>query len=1078
MNWIGHWPQSWSLSARITLSTILFSSLLTLMMSALQLYMEYQRDHNTILSQFDQIGQGHLPSLTETVWVADRAIIESQLRGFLHGDIEALTVMDHGNIAWSVGEARSAETLQAEFQLLKHYHGQTQLLGTLQVTASLSNIHQRLIDKALFILLSNGIKTALVALFMLALFRRLVIRHLHHMARYTSEMALDHERAPLVLEDKIDHTDAMDTLVGAINLMRTNLGESYRCLRESENRNNILLQTSTDGIYGVDRDGRATFMNQAALDMYGYTEQELIGQQNHQRVHHSYANGSPYPRSRCRIRESMQYGKTVAVSDEWFWRKDGSGFPVEYTSAPIMRDGHVEGAVVIFRDVTIQRRLDTLLYTVAAGVSSEVGEAFFDSLVRSLADALNGDLAYLGIVNGSRTQMDVHTVYHHSGTTEPFSYPIAGTPCERVLQSHAPIYSDTLQADYPQATKLRQCGADHYIATPLSNLDGETIGVLVVVSEQPLPHISQTLSLLEIFGTRASVELQRMASEQDLKLAAIAFETNEAIMITDAQGIILRVNQAFMNTTGFSGAEVIGENPSIMKSGRHDADFYQQMWSTLGSEGHWQGEVWNRRKSGEIYPLWQHVTSVRDDSGRISHYVSTFMDITDRKLAEERIHQIAFYDSLTGLPNRAMLFDRIQQALRTARVEKHYGALLLFDVDDFKNINDAVGHQTGDRLLMTYAERVIEYLGERDTLARIGADEFGVLLPNLAGNRESAARAAQGYMERIRAVLNEPLLLNDLSLIATPSCGVTLFPAGGNDAAAVFMEADTALHRAKQGGRNGSRFFQPEMQEMADRKINMLSIMHQALDKSEFCIFFQPQVDGRGHIVSAEALIRWQHPLQGLISPAEFIPLAEESGQIIELGYWVLQESCNIMQAWINKGLADALHHVAVNISPLQFHQPDFVDQVKHIILDSGINPHFLELEFTEGLLAINVDDVIAKMNELKRIGVSFSIDDFGTGYSSMSYLKRLPVNKIKIDQSFIRDVDTNPQDAAIVESIIAMSRGLGFSLVAEGVETLEAFESLRDHGCEVYQGYYFSRPLRADEFIKLLQLQGSNGSL
>lgn len=557
----------------------------------------------------------------------------------------------------------------------------------------------------------------------------------------------------------------------------------------------------------------------------------------------------------------------------------------------------------------------------------------------------------------------------------------------------------------------------------------------------------------------------RKVVDQELRIAATAFETQEGIVITDRDQHILRVNCAFTRLTGYSAMEALGKTPAILKSGRQDAAFYQAMWETLNRDKYWQGELWNRRKNGEIYPEWLTITAVLDGDGQVTNYVGVFSDITLRKEADEKIHQLAFYDPLTGLPNRRLLHDRLQQAMTSSVRSQCKGALLFLDLDNFKVLNDTRGHDIGDLLLIEVAKCLRDCVRSGDTVARIGGDEFIIMLENLSEDTQQAAAAAQDVGEKVLKAINHSFSLQGVDYHCSSSIGINLFHGNDTGMDDLLRHADTAMYQAKASGRNTLRFFDPAMQIELEERTALMEDLRQALPLQQLRLYHQIQVNERG-VVGSEVLLRWQHPVRGLISPMEFIPLAEETGLIVPIGAWVLHMACVQLKAWQVDPLTRHLR-IAVNVSARQFSQPNFVEQVLEVLKDTGVNPLKLglELELTESLVLNDIDDSIGKMQALRSIGIRFSLDDFGTGQSSLSYLKRLPLDQIKIDQSFVRDIATDPNDAAIVRTIIGMAENLGLKVIAEGVETEQQREFLERNGCHAHQGYLFGKPVPIDEF-------------
>ena len=556
--------------------------------------------------------------------------------------------------------------------------------------------------------------------------------------------------------------------------------------------------------------------------------------------------------------------------------------------------------------------------------------------------------------------------------------------------------------------------------------------------------------------------------EQDLRIAAMAFDSQAAILVTDANQRIVRVNGAFTTLTGYSAEEAVGKSPSLLKSGRQDDNFYQQMWLALKKCGHWQGEIWNRRKSGGIYPEWLTISEVRSETGSITHYVSTFSDITDLKMAESEIHNLAFYDPLTALPNRRLLLNRLDQARASSKRSQQCGAVLIIDLDHFKNLNDTLGHDIGDRLLIEVAKRLKICIREGDTAARQGGDEFIVMLEDLGVEAEAASIQAEAVAEKIRACLNEPYVVADNSEhFHSASIGISLFCGHDKTTDALLKQADIALYKAKDAGRNTIRFFDSAMQIALDARAGLESRLHQALSRNEFQLFVQAQVNTDRQLLGGEILIRWLPPGEPMVAPNDFIPLAEETGLIVPIGLWVLDRACAHLRRWADNPATQNLY-LAVNVSARQFRQADFVEQVQTALERHQANPKQLKLELTESLLLDNVDSVVVKMQALRALGVRFSLDDFGTGYASLSYLKRFPFEQLKVDRSFIRDIITDSDDAAIVRAIIAMGNTLRLNVVAEGVEADEQHAYLVDHGCTSFQGYLFGRPMPFDAFEKI----------
>ena len=561
---------------------------------------------------------------------------------------------------------------------------------------------------------------------------------------------------------------------------------------------------------------------------------------------------------------------------------------------------------------------------------------------------------------------------------------------------------------------------------------------------------------------------QHKQNESNLRIAATAFETQEGMVVTDSNGTILNVNQAFTDITGYSAEEAVGHNTRMLKSGLQDAAFYAAMWKSIHETGRWTGDVWNRHKNKDPYLEHLTITAVKYPDGAISNYVGTHTDITISKGATAEIQNLAFYDSLTQLPNRRLLQDRVIQALASCERNKQTGALLYIDLDNFKMINDSLGHAMGDRLLKEVAERLKSCVRAGDTVARMGGDEFVVMLQDLSNEAEEAVSQAEATGEKILATLNQPYRFNLKVLHNSPSIGISLFNSSKLEFGELYQQADIAMYQSKRNGRNTLRFFDPKMQEIVTAHSTLEGELHKAIEYHQFFLYYQIQVNESLLPIGAEALIRWVHPERGLVPPDEFIPIAEETGLIIPIGTWVLETACAQLSEWqLHEQTRNLL--LSVNVSAKQFRQPDFVGQVKSIVERHGINPEKLKLELTESILVDNLNSIVDTMNAINSIGIRFSLDDFGTGYSSLQYLKKLPLHQLKIDQSFVRDLTVDSNDRAIVHTIIAMAESLGLEVIAEGVETEEQRLLLVIAGCSQYQGYMFGRPMPINQFKEAL---------
>jgi diguanylate cyclase (GGDEF)-like protein/PAS domain S-box-containing protein len=561
---------------------------------------------------------------------------------------------------------------------------------------------------------------------------------------------------------------------------------------------------------------------------------------------------------------------------------------------------------------------------------------------------------------------------------------------------------------------------------------------------------------------------ERKRVEDSLRLAATVFQSQEGMFILGPDRGVLDINSAYSAMSGYTLRELAGQAqipPASLGPDGHD--FRPTLWEIVDRNGKWQGEVWTRRKGGEQYPAWMTLTAVRDPEGAISNYVGTQVDITERKEAEEKIIQLAYYDPLTGLPNRRLLLERVEHCIASGHGEK-LSALLFLDLDNFKDLNDTRGHVVGDQLLLQVAARLLGAARPQDTVARLGDDEFVIVLDGIGSDRDEAMARAGAIAWNILGIVRQPYQIDGASHHATCSVGVVV---GGDDAVDIedlMRRGDLAMYEAKKAGRNTVRLFQPDMLSRVTYRTALEIELREALRHSEFVLHYQGQVNNGGHITGAEALVRWRHPRRGLVAPGIFIPVAETSGLILPLGRWVLREACSQLARWAGSSQTAELK-LAVNVSVRQFLQPDFVADTLAMIAETGANPKRLKLELTESLLIENVEETIGKMGQLKAHGVGFSLDDFGTGYSSLAYLKRLPLDQLKIDRSFVHDVLINPNDASIARSVVALAQALGLGTIAEGVETEAQRAFLAEIGCDTYQGFLFSRPVDAEELEGLM---------
>lgn len=623
----------------------------------------------------------------------------------------------------------------------------------------------------------------------------------------------------------------------------------------------------------------------------------------------------------------------------------------------------------------------------------------------------------------------------------------------------------------PWRTEALKMGYTSSIALPLGDESGP-FGALTIYAAEPDAFDSEEVKLLVELASDLAygiatlrTRIERDQALKDLQLAAKVFEeSKEGILITDAEKKIIAVNRSFTTITGYSEEEALGQNPSMLKSNSHDASFFDELWASIDQTDYWIGEILDRRKNGEVFPTLQSINAIRNEQGELTHYLGIFADISRSKESEERIRYLTQYDALTGLANRSLVIDRVEQAIAYARRAQRLVGVMLLDIDRFKLINDSLGHVTGDAVLKAIADRLSGWIRPGDTVARLGGDEFMLVMPDLALENDVADLA-----RKILGIVSAPMPLDGQELVVTASLGVALFPKDGESAAALLMNADAAMYRAKELGRNSVQFYASEMNARMLERLELESGLRRAIEGKEFLLYYQPKVElTHGQVVGAEALIRWHHPAKGMVSPCDFIPLAEETGMIIPIGEWVINTACRQLKSWQIEGFSDIV--LSVNLSGRQFQQGNIVDLVAQALRANDLQAQYLELEVTESATMQNPEQAIDTLRRLKGIGVRISLDDFGTGYSSLNYLKRFPIDTLKIDQSFVRDITSDPEDAAIAIAVITLAHSLNHHVIAEGVESEAQLSFLRRYHCDQMQGFYFSRPLPAEEYAHLLR--------
>jgi diguanylate cyclase (GGDEF)-like protein/PAS domain S-box-containing protein len=855
----------------------------------------------------------------------------------------------------------------------------------------------------------------------------------------------------MVLEYSLDMTDGKHQFEGRVqplgqfaNKKRTVLFLAHDITERQQAADQLLaeknlslryLETVEAIIVSLDKEGNIKVINRKGCELLGYPAHELIGQ--------NWLDLCLSKEDAVQVRGVM---KSLLA---------GEIEPVEYVENTILtRSGEVR--LIAWHNNALRDESGQITGTLSAGEDITDRRAAEDALRESEARfrkllQSNPSIAVQGYAE------DGTTVYWNEASERLYGYTAEEALGRNVMDLLIPAASQAM-VKRAMARLFRTQQALRPAEMTLRRKDGSEVTVFTSQA-----YLHQSGKPPEMFSFDVDLS-DRKRAETELRVAATAFEVQEGMMVTNANHCILRINQALSQITGYSPKEVIGVKPNLFKSERHDRDFFVNLNSQLARQGHWEGEVWNRRKNGEEFPAQMSISAVMDNLGEVTHYVATLSDITQRKEAEDKIRQLAFYDPLTDLPNRRLLTDRLQHAINTSARTASYGALLFIDLDHFKTLNDTLGHDTGDLLLQEVAKRLPEVVREGDTVARLGGDEYVVVLENLSAMPKEAAAQTKAICVKILDALQQPYSLAGREHHTSASIGVTLFSGHSQMIDELLKQADLAMYQAKSAGRDGMRFYDPDMQAVVSSRAELEADLRQGIKQGQYLLYFQPQLDGAGQVMGAEVLLRWSHPQRGMVSPAEFIPLAEETGHILALGHWVLETACEQLATWATD--PQMMHlTLAVNISARQFRQSDFSNQVFAILDRTGANPQRLKLELTESVLVDSMVDTVAKMVAIRERGVGFSLDDFGTGYSSLSYLKRLPLDQLKIDQSFVRDLLSDPNDAVIAQTIIALGHNLGLSVIAEGVETEAQKNLLASQGCDAYQGYLFSYPLPLADF-------------
>ncbi len=963
--------RSWrGIGWRLLVHILLFSSLITFVLTLVQLYIEYRVDVSEIEQRFTDIQSGYVETVSVSLWNMDNDLLTSQLEGVVSlPDISRATVEEtvegiSSSLSISVGDEPGSATLSRAYPLLQQEGDATRQIGILTVYATLSGIYDRLLERTFVLLISQGVKTFIVSFFILLLIHRLVTRHLVKMSEFLSQTGGHNGFMPMVLDRKPPAApDELDHMVISFNSMQERLSSALNQLHDTNNNLEQIVDERTRSL-----------------------QEEIADREE----------------ARRSLRLSEQRIRDIAeTASDWFWEMDGK-----------------------------------LVLTFISNRFSEITGISYQQLLGKTCRQLEQD----GVLEIE--DEDQQTLREMFARYQPF-YELEG----RVVDGRGNVHHI-------------QVGGK-----PVFNDGGEFIGYRGAGRDITVRKMAETAALRSRDELEALIE-SRTAELR--KLSQAVAQSPVSVIITDREAKIEYVNQAYLTQTGYQLDEILGQTPAMMRSQETRESVYRDIWGAIVAGRDWSGELLNRKKNGDKFWVQAHISAVKDTIGRVTHYLAIEEDISLRKAQEQRILHQAQYDALTDLPNRMLAVDRLNQSMKIAQREVHKVVVMFVDLDDFKKVNDTLGHDAGDLLLVEAARRMEGAVRGGDTIARQGGDEFLVLLGGIQQTRDVECVA-----QKIIAAYSKPFSVEGVELVITPSIGLSVYPDDGEEAAILLRNADAAMYRAKDEGGNSYHFYTQTMNEQVQRRLEVESHLRHALERNELEIYYQPIVDTVTRQVSGvEALLRWHNETLGPIGPDTFIPIAEQTGIIMEIGDWVLTTGARQI-AEINQRLGLSLK-LAVNVSPRQFRNNSIVASVLKV-LETGVDLSMLEIEITEGVLLGNHPETLALLAELKRLGIDLSMDDFGTGYSSLSYLKNLPFDRIKVDRSFVRDIETDKEDLALVKAAVMMACGLGLKVIAEGVETEPQYRILADINCDYLQGYLFSKPLS----IQLLEtyLRSRNNS-
>ncbi|MDP1660222.1 MAG: EAL domain-containing protein [Methylotenera sp.] len=870
-------------------------------------------------------------------------------------------------------------------------------------------------------------------------------------------------------------------------------------LRHTEKLLRNLIDASPDVICFKDEKNRWQEANSSSLELFQLNQQDYQHKTDMELANLvDPAFKEAFRHSKLSDDRAWSLGRSIR-NEEIIPLPHGGEKVLDVIKVPLFNDdGSRHGLVTLGRDITERKMaeshlrdrsaiLDALIscdwllhsaeswHTVAATVLQQLCLAlrFTRATIIKNTEPINGDF---NNTDTSNIKESTHSKILYKWSVPGFMNPDGALEAVDFNDVHLKRWKDALQLGDPVFGDIRDLPSTE--RKILKQHDTQSIAIVPLFSDKVwwgniiierchdlIKTTPQELGSLMAIGRSLGVAIQRESAGKRLHQAKIAFDSaTEGMVIIDEKARIIAINKGYTEITGYTESEVLGSIPRKLQADEHE------VWSALLNDGRWCGEVTSHRKNGEVFHKWLTITAVKNQEGQTVNYVGVFTDITEVKRSQNRLHELVNHDPLTGLPNRRLLNELLEHSIKRAERDQHKIALLFIDLDRFKTVNDSLGHQVGDKLLLEASRRINLSMRDSDVVARLGGDEFVVMM-DMINNPSDAAIVAKKIIHALQIEFN----IDGKEIFISASIGISIFPQDCSDVDSLIKAADIAMYQVKNKGKNNHCFYSDDLSKSAVERFTMESQLRRALERKQFEMYYQPQVSLiTGDIIGAEALIRWNHPELGLVSPAKFIPLAEETGLIVHIGEWVLREAALQAVRWINEG--HAIQWISVNVSGVQIMRSNFADTVYGVLMETDCNPSMLELEITESTVMQNTEFVIDTFNRIKQLGLRLAIDDFGTGYSSLSHLKRLPLDKIKIDQSFVRDLPDDLDDAAIANAIYAMARSLGFSVIAEGVETLAQADFLKLMGCEEAQGYLYSKPVTTTEFTKLLVAEKLRG--